>query len=413
MDTKSKTLKAAEPGARPGDDWIPLSVPEIGGAEWTYIKDCLDTGWVSSVGSYVDRFERELAAAVGCPHAVATVSGTAALHVALMLAGVEAGDEVVVSDLTFIAPANAVRYIGAHPVFVDAEPAYWQLDAGKLEDFLLKGCRHGHDGLRNAATGRRIAAILPVHILGSVCDMDPILSLAGRFGIPVVEDATEALGATYKGRPAGSLGLLGCLSFNGNKLITTGGGGMIVTADARLAGRARYLTTQAKEDPVEFVHGAVGYNYRLPNVLAAMGCAQLERLGEYLSRKRATASVYERQLAGLAGVAPMIEPPDTSSTFWLYTARIDAAQAGAGSREILRALEDQRIQSRPLWQPMHLSPAHADAFATDCTVAERLNRECLSLPCSVGLTAEQQERVIDALTAALTAGTASSQRSRA
>lgn len=401
---------STEPGAQAGEGWIPLCVPEIGGAEWTYVKECLDTGWVSSAGSYVERFERKLAAVVGCQYAVATVNGTAALHIALMLAGVEPGDEVVVSDLTFISPANAVRYVGAHPVFVDAEPEYWQMDIGKLEDFLVRSCTHGQGGLRNNATGRRIAAILPVHILGSVCDMDPILGLAGRFGIPVVEDATEALGANYKGRPVGSLGLLGCFSFNGNKIITTGGGGMLVTSDQRLAERARYLTTQAKDDAVEFIHRSVGYNYRLPNVLAAIGCAQLERLDGCLENKRAVASAYSRKLGCMPGIVPMREPPNTTSTFWMYTVRIDATQAGVDSRQILARLQAERIQSRPLWQPMHLSPAHSKSFATDCTVAERLNRECLSLPCSVGLSHEQQDRVFEVLAAAVRTGTAIGQR---
>ena len=392
---------SAEPVAQPAEGWIPLCIPEIGAAEWTYVKECLDSGWVSSVGSYVERFERDLAAVVGGQYAVAMVNGTAALHIGLIVAGVEPDDEVVLSDLTFIAPANAVRYVGAHPVFVDAESEHWQMDVNKLEDFLVRCCSHGRDGLRNNATGRRIAAILPVHILGSVCDLDPIVALADRFGIPVVEDATEALGARYKGRPAGSVGRLGCFSFNGNKIITTGGGGMLVTNDARLAERAKYLTTQAKDDAVEFIHGSVGYNYRLTNVLAAIGCAQLERLNAVVAHKRAVAAAYAKRLGALPGIVPMCEPPGTFSTFWMYTMRIDAAQARADSRQILARLHAGKIQSRPLWQPMHLSPAHAGAFATDCTVAERLNRECLSLPCSGGLTDEQQHRVMDVFTAAI------------
>lgn len=384
-----------EPGAKQGEGWIPLCVPEVRGTEWAYVKECLDTGWVSSVGAYVDRFERELAASVGGTHAVATVNGTAALHVALLVVGVEPGDEVVMSDLTFIAPANAVRYAGAHPVFVDAEPAYWQMDVNKLEDFLVHGCTHGVDGLRNRATGRRVSAILPVHILGSVCDLDPILALAERFALPVVEDATEALGASYHGRPAGSFGRIGCFSFNGNKIITTGGGGMLVTGDARLAQRARYLTTQAKDDTVEFVHGAVGYNYRLTNVLAAVGCAQLECLDTFVARKRAIAAAYTERLGRVPGMVAMREPPNTVSTFWMYTMRIEASKAGGDSRALLARFHDAKIQTRPLWQPMHLSPAHPGAFATDCTVAERLNLECLSLPCSAGLTDAQQQRVMD------------------
>lgn len=377
--------------------FIPLCVPAMAGNEWEYIRECLDTNWVSSVGSYVDRFEREVAAAAGTRFAVATVNGTAALHVALLLAGVGPGDEVVVSDLTFIAPANATRYLGAHPVFVDAEPDFWQLDVAKLLDFLEKGCEATGGGLRNRVTGRRVAALLPVHILGGVCDMDPIIEVARRFGLPVVEDATECLGALYHARPAGSLGRMGCFSFNGNKILTTGGGGMLVTDDEGLARKARYLTTQAKDNPVEFVHGSVGYNYRLPNILAAMGCAQLERLEAYVSRKREIAAAYDADLAGVPGLHPLRQQAGSFSTFWLYTVRVEAAPGKPGSRELLTALESRGIQTRPLWQPLHLSPAHRGAFSTDCSVAERLNRECLSLPCSVGLAENDRKRVSTAV----------------
>jgi perosamine synthetase len=376
---------------------IPLCVPAIAGNEWAYIKECLDTNWVSSVGSFVDRFEREMAAAAGTRFAVATVNGTAALHVALLLVGVEPGDEVVVSDLTFIAPANAVRYLGAQPVFVDAEPDFWQMDVAKLRDFLEKGCQATPQGLRNRTTGRRVAAVLPVHILGGVCDMDPILAAAGRFGLPVVEDASECLGARYHGRPAGSLGVMGCFSFNGNKILTTGGGGMLVTDDEGIARKARYFTTQAKDDAVEFVHGAVGYNYRLPNILAAMGCGQLERLDAYVARKREIAAGYDADFAATSGLHPLREQPGSLCTFWLYTMRVEAGAGRPGSRELLAALKTGGIQTRPLWQPLHLSPAHRGSFSTDCSVAERLNRECLSLPCSVGLAEDDRRRVSSAV----------------
>lgn len=390
-------MSSREPGAPTGPGFIPLSVPHLSGNEWAYVKECLDTNWVSSAGPFVDRFEREMAQVAGTKCAVATVNGTAALHIALMLAGVGHGDEVVVSDLTFIAPANAIRYIEAHPVFVDAEQDYWQMDVQKLKDFLERGCDTTAQGLRNKATGRRVKALLPVHILGSVCDMGSIVELGNRFGLPVIEDATECLGATYGGRPAGSLGLIGCYSFNGNKILTSGGGGMFVTDNEALAQRARYLTTQAKDDPLEFVHGEVGYNYRLPNVLAAIGCAQLEQLDKFVARKREIAAAYTDALADLPGVAPMREAPGTFSTFWLYTVRINGSRDRLGSRGLMRALDVEGVQTRPLWQPMHLSPAHQGAFATDCSAAERLNRECLSLPCSAGLTEQQQEAVVTVL----------------
>jgi perosamine synthetase len=376
---------------------IPLSVPCLRGNEWKYVKECLDTNWVSSVGSYVDRFEAMLAARTGARFAVATTSGTAALHVALQLLGVQPGDEVIVSDLTFIASANAVRYLGAWPVFVDAEPRFWQMDPDKLQGFLRRDCQASADGLRNRHTGRRVRAIMPVHILGHPCDLDPIRELARQFGLPVIEDAAEGLGALYRGTPVGHLGEIACFSFNGNKILTTGGGGMIVTDDAEWAARARYLTTQAKDDPVEFVHGAVGYNYRLTNVQAAIGCAQMELLDEYVAEKRATAQHYTAAFRGVRGLTLPGEAGHAFSTFWLYTVLVAAAPFGCDSRTLLRELGGQGIQCRPLWQPMHRSPAHAGSWATDCSVADALNRDGLSLPCSVGLTPEQRQRVVEVL----------------
>src|SRR5450631_470569 len=247
----------------PAASRIPLSVPEIRGNEWKYVKDCLDTNWVSSVGSYVDQFEKMTAEYVGAKHAIATVNGTSALHIAMLLAGVNAEDEVLVSTLTFIAPVNAVRYIGAWPVFIDAEQQYLQIDPAAVVDFLENGCTWDGHELRNRRSGRRVAAILPVHILGHPVDLDPVMAVAAKYALPVIEDATEGLGARYRGKSLGSFGSAGCFSFNGNKIITTGGGGMLVTDDATWAARARYLTTQAKDDPIEYVHNAVGYNYRL------------------------------------------------------------------------------------------------------------------------------------------------------
>ena len=379
---------------------VPLSVPEIGGNEWTYVRECLDTGWVSSVGAFVDRFERELAAAVGAPHAVATVNGTAALHVALRCAGVEPGDEVLVSDLTFIAPVNAITYCGAHPVLVDAEPATWQLDVARVAAFLRDECER-RDGLTiNHASGRRVRALLPVHVLGHPVDMDPLLDLAREHGLIVIEDATESLGATYRGRPVGSLAEAACFSFNGNKLLTTGGGGMLVTGREAWARQARYLTTQAKDDPVEYVHGEVGYNYRLTNVLAAMGVAQLERLAEFLDRKRRIAERYAAGLAGLPGIEPMPQATWAGSAWWLYTIRV-GDRFGRDARALGRLLEAEGIQTRPLWQPMHRSPAHRGAQVLGGRVAEALHAECLSLPCSVGLEEADQARVIEAIRAAV------------
>lgn len=387
----------------PGDECIPLCVPEIAGNEWTYVRECLDTGWVSSAGAFVERFERDVAAQAGTAFAVATVNGTAALHIALMLAGVEPGDEVAVSALTFIAPANATRYLGAWPVFIDADPVYGQMDPERLADFLLRRCDWKDGALRNRVTGRRVRAILPVHILGHPVDLEPVRALAERFELPIVEDATESLGASCRGRPVGGIGRIGCFSFNGNKLITTGGGGMLVTSDAAIAEQARYLTTQAKDDPIEYVHGEVGYNYRLTNLQAAMGSAQVEQLPGFLARKRAIADRYAAALGGTAGITPMGEAPWARSAWWMYTIQVDAAACGIGSRGLMAELGARQIQTRPLWQPLNRSPAHADAEPAVCPVAEELNRTALSLPCSVGLTAAAQDRVIGAVQAILAA----------
>jgi len=372
---------------------IPLSVPHLAGNEWAYVKEALDTNWVSSAGPFVDRFEKEIARATGARYAVATVNGTAALHVALQLCSVGPGDEVVMSDLTFIAPANAVRYLGAWPVFIDAEERYWQMDPGKLEAFLEEDCIATREGLKNRHTGRIVRAVMPVHILGSVCDMEAIMEIAERHGLPVIEDATESLGAQQHGRSPGTFGRLGCLSFNGNKIITTGGGGMILTDDEDLARRARYLTTQAKDDPVEFVHGTVGYNYRMANVLAAIGCAQLELLPRFVERRRKIAAIYRESFGARHDLGFLAEPPGTTCTFWLSTVRFIGTRDGKTSRKAMEHLRVRGIQARPLWQPLHRSPAHREAFAPGCTVAEVLNAECLSLPSAVGITDSEVRHV--------------------
>jgi perosamine synthetase len=385
------------PGAPAPAGFIPLSVPEIRGNEWAYVRECLDTGWVSSVGSYVERFESEMATAAGTRFAVATVNGTAALHTALLVAGVRPDDEVLVSTLTFIAPANAVRYVGAWPVFIDAEPVTGQMDPARVAEFLERGCVARGGEVFDRETGRRVKAIIPVHILGHPVDMDTVLELARRFGLTVVEDATESLGATYRDRRVGQLGDMACFSFNGNKIITTGGGGMLVTDDEAFARKARYLTTQAKDDPVEFVHDEIGYNYRLTNVLAAIGVAQLERLPEYVTTKRRIAARYAETFGDVAGLTFLGEAPWARATFWMSVVQVDPEAFGSDSRALLRALEARRIQTRPLWQPIHRSRAHAGSPRRGGNVAERLNRECLTLPCSIGLTESDQRRVIEAI----------------
>ncbi len=384
---------------------IPLSEPYLGGREWDYLKECLDTGWVSSAGRFVDDFEARMAGEIGAEHAVSTVNGTAALHIALLAAGIGPDDEVLCPAMTFIAPANAVRYVGAWPVFFDADPATWQMDPGLVAEFLSEKCERRGGDLVNKSTHRRVAAILPVHILGHPVDMDPIFEVAAEHGLAVIEDATESLGASYKGRKVGTLGRISCFSFNGNKLITSGGGGMIVTDDGKIARRARHLTTQARSGGDEYIHDEVGYNYRLTNIQAALGLAQLERLDCHVAAKRRLAAAYRAMAGTVPGLDFMPEADWAESVFWLSTVLVDPKKFGMNCRQLRAALSGEGIQSRPLWQPMSRSAAHPGAdfihhsAGENESVADDLYARALSLPSSVGLDGSGQERVVAAIKA--------------
>ncbi len=373
---------------------IPLCEPLLYGREWRYVKECLDTNWVSSVGRFVGRFESAVAGFTGTKYGVATSSGTAALHVALQVVGVRPDDEVLVPTLTFIAPVNAIRYLDAWPVFMDADPEFWQMDVRQVERFLVQGCRVKGKELRNRKTGRRVSALLPVHILGHPVDMAPLCKLARRYGLKVVEDATESLGALYRGRSVGHLGDIACFSFNGNKIITTGGGGMIVTDRKRWADESHYLTTQAKDDPLEYVHNQIGYNYRLTNIQAAVGCAQMEVLKSYIRRKRSIADGYRKGLHDVRGLTLMREAEWAKSTDWLFTVLINKRLYGMDSRELMRRLAASGIQTRPLWRPIHMNLPYRSILHDKLPVSARLYREALSLPSSTGLSETDQDRVI-------------------
>jgi perosamine synthetase len=375
---------------------IPNAVPHLAGNEWKYVKECLDTNWVSSAGPFVDRFEREIAAHVGVAHAVATVNGTAALHVALLAAGVRPGDEVIVPAFTFVATANAVAYCGAHPVFLDSEEASWGIDPARVAEFLDGECEVKGDAVVNRRTGRVVRSLLPVHLYGHPCDLDPLLALARRHPMAVVEDSAEALGARYRGRAVGADGLAGCLSFNGNKIITTGAGGMVLTRDAAMAARVRRLTTQARGDAIEFVHDEIGFNYRLSNLHAALGVAQLEQLDGFVEDKRGTAAFYQDALGRVDGVRPFVEAPWARSTYWMASILVDEGRC-ADVPALIRALNATGIQARPLWRPLHLQPALRHAQVGPVPVAERLYARGLSLPCSVGITPEERQDVVDAV----------------
>jgi len=385
-----------EPGAAVAEG-IPLCVPELRGNEWRYVKECLDTGWVSSVGPFVEQLEKSVAAYVGAARGVAMSTGTAALHIALLVAGVKPDDEVLVSDLTFIAPANAIRYANAWPVLIDAEPVYWQMEVARAIDFLETQCKWTDGKLVNKVTGRRVSAILPVHILGHPVDLDPLIEVANKYGLAIVEDATESLGAEYRGHKTGNLAHIGCFSFNGNKIITTGGGGMIVTNDSARAEKAKYLSTQAKDDPIEYVHKETGFNYRLSNVQAALGCAQMELLDEFVAIKRGIAAEYAKAFADVPGVTIMAEATWARSIFWLNTVLIDADEYGEDSRALMKRLALRGIQARPLWQPLHRSEALSGVQCVGGEVADDINRRALSLPSSVGMTPEQIQEVISAV----------------
>jgi perosamine synthetase len=378
-----------------------LSAPELSGNEAAYLQECVRTGWVSSAGPFVDRFERDVAAAVGAAHAVAVSSGTAALHLALQVAGVEPGDEVLVPTLTFIAPVNAIRYCGAQPVFVDADPRTWQMDAEQAAQFLAEACEVHAGACVNRRSGRRVRALLPVHLLGSACDIDRLVELARRFHLRVVEDAAEAIGVRIGGRHAGTIGDVGALSFNGNKTITAGGGGMVLTADAAAAARARYLSTQAKDDALESVHHDVGYNYRLTNLQAALGVAQLEQLDRFLATKRAIAARYAQGLGSVDGLSLMPVPADIDGACWLNTVLLRPGTTVDERRGVVRRLIEQGIGARPLWHPVHALRPYQECETLGSRHAMDLYARAISLPSSIGLTEAAQARVIAAVREAL------------
>ena len=381
---------------------IPLSQPALKGNEWKYLKECLDTGWVSSVGPFVDRFEQAIASVVGSTHAVAVVNGTAGLHLALQLVGVEADEEVLVSDLTFVAPVNAIRYRQARPVLVDADPKTWQMDVEKLERFLSRECEVRQQGCFNRRSRRRVRAVLPVHILGLACDMDRIIALARRYHLAVVEDAAEALGVRFHGRAAGTFGDVGVLSFNGNKIVTSGGGGMLITDNPDYAEHGRYLTTQARDDETEYIHNEIGYNYRLTNLQAALGLAQLEQLARFMERKRAIARAYESALGDLEGITLMPSPPHTEPTFWLYTVLLPAGTTLQQRQAMIARLRAAGWGARPLWHPIHGLPPYRGCQTVEVEHAIRLYERAISLPSSVDLTEDEVAQCAACVREALT-----------
>ncbi|HEX6193721.1 MAG TPA: LegC family aminotransferase [Chitinophagaceae bacterium] len=367
-----------------------LSGPNIAGNEWKYVKECLDTGWVSSVGSYVTQFENMVAEYSGCKYGVATSSGTTALHIALLLAGVKRDDYVIAPNITFIASINSIKYTGADPILIDVEPKGWQMDLDLLEEFLENETDERDGELFCVRDGRTIRCIMPVHVLGNTCDIDRLMEIASRYHLKVIEDATESLGTSYKGKHPGSFGEMGCFSFNGNKIITTGGGGVIVTNDEQLAKKAKHLTTQAKSDSFEYIHDEVGYNYRLVNVLAAMGVAQMELLPSFVKRKKEIDSFYRKALTGVGDISFQEISADVDANCWLFTFMTEK------QKEVLKVLNDNQMQSRPFWVPMNqLRMFKDDIFYTKNDRSDYIYRRCLSIPCSTNIKDAEMDAVVE------------------
>lgn len=381
----SSTLPGEAPAMEKTRIW--LSSPHMSGLEEEYVADAFATNWVAPLGPHVDAFEREFAEAVGARHAAALSSGTAAIHLALILAGVGPGDEVLVSTLTFSASVNPILYQGARPVFIDAERRSWNLDPALLAEELR----------RRARAGRLPKAVVAVHLYGQSADLDPILAACREHGVPLIEDAAEALGASYRGRAPGTLGTTGVYSFNGNKIITTSGGGMLVSDDEALIARARKLATQARDPAPHYEHSTVGYNYRLSNVLAAIGRGQLRVLEDRVRARRRNFELYREALGDLPGIEFMPEAEWGRHNRWLTTLTIDPDAFGADRETVRLALEAENAEARPVWKPMHLQPVFAEFPAVGGAVAEELFERGLCLPSGSNLAPADLERVVETI----------------
>jgi len=369
-----------------------LSGPNMGGNVWKYVKDCLDTGWVSSVGAYVDQFEKCTADFAGADFAVATSSGTTALHLCLMLADVNENDYVITQNITFVATCNAIRYTGAQPILIDADENDWQMDLNLLEQFLQEETYQQNGACYLKKDGKRIPVIMPVHVLGNMCNMDKLIQLANQHHLIIIEDSTEALGSYYKGKHAGTFGLMGTFSYNGNKIITTGGGGMIVSNNQSLAKKAKHLSTQAKADAFEYLHDEIGFNYRLGNVAAAMGVSQMEMLPSFIERKKEIIAFYKNALQNIGDIQFQQINEDVNPNWWMPTI------CTSKQKEVLQALNQQQLQSRPFWIPMNQLPMFKQNFyyqKNDCS--SFLYQHCLSIPCSTYISDEEMEKVANTI----------------
>ena len=386
MSTLSQAIvESIQQALNSPEEFVPLHEPCFSGNESKYVQECIDSTFVSSVGKFVDRFEKELANYTGAKYAVAVVNGTAALHIALLLAGVKLEDEVLVPVLSFVATANAVRYCGAKPHFVDSEERTLGIDPQALREYLQYSSEQRDGICVNRNTGCPIRALIPVHIFGHPCDLDGLLAVAKDFNLNLIEDAAESLGSLYHGQHTGTFGLLGILSFNGNKTITTGGGGAILTDDQELAKSAKHLTTTAKTPHRwNYVHDGVGYNYRMPNLNAALGCAQIEQLPEFLASKRCLFEHYEEAFRGIPQIRLFSEPEGSHSNYWLQTLLLDDSVANQRDA-ILEATNSSGMMTRPIWKLLHKLAPYCDCPCAPVPVAESLERRIVNLPSSTGL----------------------------
>ena len=366
---------------------ILLSTPHMGDREHQFVTEAFETNWIAPIGPHVDAFEQEFCLTVGSSHATAVSSGTAALHLALKLVGVGAGDEVFCSSLTFSASANPIAYLGAKPVFIDSDRLSWNMDPHLLQAALEQ----------RAKVGKLPKAVILVHLYGQSADIDPILAACQQYGVSMIEDAAEALGATYKGRSPGTFGTVGIFSFNGNKIITTSGGGMLVSEDASITSKAKFLATQARDPAPHYQHSEIGYNYRLSNVLAGIGRGQLLVLSDRVAARRHNCEVYEKALGSLPGVEFMPEAPWGSATRWLTCLTIDPAAFGADREQIRLALAEEQIEARPVWKPLHMQPIFKDCDCFGGEVAEDLFDRGLCLPSGSNLSDEDLDCVISAI----------------
>jgi len=372
---------------------IPLLFPHIIGNEWKYVKDCLDSGWISSAGSYVNEFEQKVADYVGSKYGIACMNGTVGLHISQLLAGIEPDDYVITSNITFIATLNAIKYIGANPILIDVNKTNWQMDLDLLNDFLTKNTifKDGKDGKQThlKINMKRIKGIMPVHVLGNASNIDKLVEIAKNFNLEIIEDSTESLGTFYKNKHTGTFGKFGVFSFNGNKIISTGGGGVIVTDNEELAKKAKHLTTQAKASQMEYIHDEIGYNYRLVNVLAAIGVAQMEEFPTLLENKQKMDYYYRSELSGIGDIVFQEIDANVSPNCWLFTFKTKEM------RPLLKFLNENGIQSRPFWMPMNqLEMFKKDLYITENDNSSEIYKSCISIPSSAGITQEQMGEVV-------------------